>query len=101
MSSGRILLIEDSLAQALRFQLLLERHGYTVEVVGDGRLGWQRAYAAPPDLVLLDIDLPTLDGFQVLARLKRARATAAIPVIMLTNREHILQVERALALGAD
>lgn len=101
MSRGSLLLIEDSPAQALRFRLLLERAGYAVEVVGDGGQGWQRVCAALPRLVLLDIDLPTLDGFQVLARLRRGRATRMVPVIMLTNREHISHVERALALGAD
>jgi DNA-binding response OmpR family regulator len=96
-----ILLIEDSPSQALQFQLILQRAAYTVRVVADGGDGWRAAYADRPRLILLDIDLPTLDGFQILARLKRDRATAAIPIIMLTNREHISNVERAITLGAD
>jgi DNA-binding response OmpR family regulator len=47
------------------------------------------------------VELPTLDGFQVLSRLKRGQATAAIPVIMLTNRDHVSSVERAIELGVD
>jgi DNA-binding response OmpR family regulator len=96
-----ILLIEDSPSQALQFQLLLQRAGYRVRVVGDGAEGWRAACQDLPRLILLDVDLPTLDGFQVLARLKRGRATAMIPIIMLTNREHVSNVEQALDLGAN
>ena len=96
-----ILLVEDSPSQALQFRLVLERAGYRVRVVVDGAEGWRVACADLPKLILLDVDLPTLDGFQILDRLKRDRATAAIPVLMLTNREHISNVERAITLGAD
>lgn len=96
-----ILLIEDSPTQALRFQLILQRAGYSVHVVADGAEGWRVACAELPRLILLDVDLPTMDGFQVLARLKRGRTTAKIPVIMLTNREHVANVFQAIDLGAD
>ena len=96
-----ILLIEDSPSQALRFLLMLRRAGYEVQVANDGAEGWRLACDELPQLILLDVDLPTLDGFQVLLRLKRGRATADIPVLMLTNREHISNVERAIALGAN
>jgi DNA-binding response OmpR family regulator len=95
-----ILLVEDSPTQALQFQLLLTRAGYRISVARNGADGWRQACDVHPRIILLDIDLPQLDGFQVLARLKRGRDTAAIPVIMLTSREHISNVERALALGA-
>src|SRR5437867_823404 len=94
-----ILLIEDSPSQALQFRLVLQRAGSRVRVVVDGAEGWHIACADLPKLILLDIDLPTLDGFQILARLKRDRVTTAIPVLMLTNREHISNVERAISLG--
>jgi DNA-binding response OmpR family regulator len=96
-----ILLIEDSPSQALQLQLILQRAGYRVVVVADGAAGWQAACDQLPQLILLDVELPTLDGFQVLSRLKRGSATAAIPVIMLTNRDHISSVERAIELGVD
>ena len=96
-----ILLIEDSPSQALQLQLLLQRAGYRVSVISDGAAGWHAACVQLPKLILLDVELPTLDGFQVLSRLKRGRATAAIPVIMLTNRDHISTVERAIELGVD
>lgn len=96
-----ILLIEDSTAQAISFRLMLEREGYSVAVVADGAAGWRAACAEHPRLVLLDIDLPSLDGYQVLSRLKRDRRTASIPVVMLTHRDNVSSVERALSLGAD
>jgi DNA-binding response OmpR family regulator len=96
-----ILLIEDSPSQAVRFQLMLERSGYTVAVVGDGAAGWRQACAEHPRAILLDIDLPGLDGFQVLGRLKRDRRTARIPVVMLTHRDNVTSVQRAIDLGAD
>lgn len=96
-----ILLIEDSPSQATRFQLMLERASYSVEVVSDGAAGWRRACAEHPRVILLDIDLPGLDGFQVLGRLKRDRRTAHIPVVMLTHRDHVASVQRAIDLGAD
>ena len=96
-----ILLVEDSPSQAIQFRLVLQRAGYSVRVVVDGAEGWRIACEDLPKLILLDIDLPTLDGFQILGRLKRDRITATIPVLMLTNREHISNVERAISLGVD
>ncbi|MEI7645467.1 MAG: response regulator [Chloroflexales bacterium] len=96
-----ILLIEDSQSQAMRFRLMLEREGYSVDIVADGAAGWRTACADPPRLILLDIDLPSLDGFQVLGRLKRDRSTSEIPVVMLTHRDNVSSVQRAIDLGAD
>jgi len=98
---GFILLVEDSCSQALRLKLLLQRAGYEVRIAGDGADGWRQACEQCPDLILLDINLPKLDGFQVLTRLKFDRATAQIPVIMLTRCDYIGTVERAIALGAS
>jgi twitching motility two-component system response regulator PilH len=96
-----ILLIEDSPTQALRFRLMLERAGYHVVIAVDGATGWRQACAHPPRIILLDIDLPSLDGFQILDRLKRDRRTASIPVVMLTHRDNVASVQRAIDLGAS
>jgi DNA-binding response OmpR family regulator len=96
-----ILLIEDSPSQATQLRLVLERAGYRVAHRADGVAGWQYAWSNQPRLVLLDIDLPAMNGFQVLGRLKRSYATAGIPVIMLTDQVHISNVEYALGLGAS
>ncbi|WP_298816226.1 response regulator [Chloroflexus sp.] len=101
MNCPDILLIEDSPSQALNFRLMLEQAGYRVQIADNGLDGWRAACALRPHLILLDIDLPMLDGFQVLDRLKRDRATRHIPVVMLSHRDQITSVEKALALGAD
>lgn len=97
-----ILLIEDSPSQALQFRLLIQRFtGCPVRVFHDGIEGWKYACSHPPTLVLLDINLPMLDGFQILGRLKRYQDTAKVPVVMLTTSDNIGDVEQAIALGAD
>ncbi|NJP06576.1 MAG: response regulator [Chloroflexaceae bacterium] len=100
-ASPDILLIEDSPTQALQFQLMLQRAGYKVDVIADGSDAWKRAYETPPDLILLDINLPTLNGLQVLLRLKCGKSTRKIPVIMLSRFDDVRTVEQALELGAD
>lgn len=97
-----IMLIEDSPSQALQLRLILQQiSNYQVRVISDGVEGWRQACADHPSLILLDINLPSLDGFQILSRLKRNRNTAHIPVIMLTTSDSVSDVERAIALGAS
>jgi len=96
-----ILLIEDSPSQGLQLQLLLQRAGFKVQIATDGVQGWRQAHASHPRLVLLDVNLPTLDGFQVLTRLKRDRTTSHIPVVILSTSNHVSDVERAISLGID
>jgi DNA-binding response OmpR family regulator len=96
-----ILLIEDSPSQALRTKLILQQAGYNVQVAPDGLQGWRHARLHAPRLVLLDVDLPKLNGFQVLNNLKQNRVTRTIPVVMLTDHDRLNDVEQALELGAD
>lgn len=95
-----VLIIEDSPSQALRLKLLLARAGYAVCVARDGAEGWEQAYRGLPDVILLDINLPCLDGFELLALLKREDRTADIPVVMLSSFDRVRYVERAVELGA-
>jgi|RhiMethySRZTD1v2_1073278.scaffolds.fasta_scaffold16308_7 DNA-binding response OmpR family regulator len=98
----RILLVEDDADIALSLRNKLEREGgYEVEVVGDGATGLARAAEQPPELVVLDVNLPGMDGFEVCRRLRKAPATAAVPVIMLTARIGEDDRVRGLDLGAD
>jgi DNA-binding response OmpR family regulator len=98
----RILLVEDDPDIALSLRTKLEREGgYDVEVVADGPSGLARATEAPPELVVLDVNLPGMDGFEVCRRLRKAPATAAVPVIMLTARIGEDDRVRGLDLGAD
>jgi DNA-binding response OmpR family regulator len=96
-----ILIIEDSSSQALRLRLLLERAGYRVQVASDGISGVQQAQNEAPALILLDVNLPCMNGFDVLAALKHHTATCHISIVMLTSEDSIDDVERAIELGAD
>lgn len=97
----QILVVEDEpdLCEALR--RALETHHYRVSIVGDGEAALRRASASPPDLVLLDIILPGLDGFEVCQRLRADPQLGHIPVIMLTALSEAPAVVRGLDLGAD
>ncbi|NJN65855.1 MAG: response regulator [Chloroflexaceae bacterium] len=96
-----ILLIEDSRSQALRFWLLLSCLGYQVHLADDGKKGWQEACTRIPHLILLDLNLPSMNGFQVLERLKRNHSTADIPVLILSECDCDHEVQRARELGAN
>jgi len=93
-----VLIIEDDPNVSEVLARYLEREGYRVERVSDGALGLERALADPPDLVVLDLMLPSIDGLEVCRRL---RATAPVPVIMLTARGEEADRIAGLELGAD
>ena len=94
-----ILLVEDEPRIAAFVSRGLESAGYTTVVVDDGAEGLERAAAADIDLVLLDVGLPTMDGFEVLRRL-RARGSN-VPVIMLTARSSTRDTVEGLDAGAN
>jgi CheY-like chemotaxis protein len=80
-----ILLIEDSRLLRLAVTRILVKAGYHVISVGDGREGLQRAQDPCPDMILLDMMLPTLEGTSVLRQLKKNASTKAIPVVVLSG----------------
>jgi len=95
---ARVLVIEDDPNVAEVVTRYLEREGYDVETVPDGAEGLHRALANPPDLVVLDLMLPSLNGLEVCRRL---RAAIPVPVIMLTARGEEADRIAGLELGAD
>lgn len=101
MPDREILIVEDEadLAETLRFNL--EREGYRVRCVLEGRLAAAEARRKPPHLVLLDRMLPGVSGDEVIAQLKSDRATSRIPVIMLTAKADEADELVGFALGAD
>jgi DNA-binding response OmpR family regulator len=97
----RVLLIEDeaNIAEALRF--ILARDGWAVTVCGDGAAGLALALAEPPDLVILDLMLPSLSGLELLVALRGAEATRALPVLMLTAKGQERDRHAAEAAGVS
>ncbi|GAB4572172.1 MAG: hypothetical protein Kow0077_10810 [Anaerolineae bacterium] len=96
-----VLLVEDSRTQAAQIKETLESVGLKVRVAYDGPEGLREAMENPPALIVLDVKLPTMDGFQVCRRLKRTPATQDIPVIMLTEKASAQATMSGLHAGAD
>jgi CheY-like chemotaxis protein len=98
---AKILYVEDNEDNVYMLKRRLERRGFTVEIAGDGAAGVAQAKATPPDLILMDLSLPVMDGWEASRQLKAAPETRAIPIIALSA--HVLEGERqkALAAGCD
>lgn len=95
----RLLLIEDEPGLVLTLRDRLTREGYAIETSSDGESGLERAAREPFDLVLLDVMLPRLNGFDVLRELRKRGAE--MPVIMLTAKSQVVDKVVGLKLGAD
>jgi DNA-binding response OmpR family regulator len=94
----KVLLVDDDRGLLDLLRYALERDGYTVVTAGDGEQGLRRWAAAAPDLAVLDVTLPKLDGFEVC---RRIRDHARTPIVLLTARGEEAEVRRGLELGAD
>lgn len=99
-NKAHVLLVEDDVFLSGIYQKKFEMEGYKITTAGDGESGLKEAKKKKPDIILLDILLPKLDGFAVLEKLKADPATKAIPVILLTNLGQKDDVERGLEAGA-
>jgi DNA-binding response OmpR family regulator len=97
-TAPRVLIVDDDANVAEVVARYLVREGYRVETVGDGALALERALADPPDLMVLDLMLPSLGGLEVCRQL---RALVPVPVIMLTARGEEADRIAGLELGAD
>lgn len=95
----KILIIEDEKDMVAGLKFNLEARDYEVIVAYDGETGYQKAIDEKPDLVLLDIMLPKLNGYEVCKRLKKA--LPELPIIMLTAKSQEAEIVTGLELGAD
>ncbi len=98
---AKILLVEDNEMNRDMLSRRLERKGYQVVIAVDGGEGVEMAHSQSPDLILMDMSLPVLDGWEATRRLKAAADTAAIPVIALTARAMASDREKAMQAGCD
>jgi len=95
-----ILFIEDESALQKAFGEILRQEGYQVVSALNGEIGLRLAKSKKPNLILLDLILPKINGFEVLKKLKEEEETKDIPVIVLTNLEGIGDIDKALEMGA-
>jgi|SRR5476649_2458992 two-component system, cell cycle response regulator DivK len=98
---ARILLVEDNEMNRDMLSRRLTRRGYEVLIAVDGEAGVQQAAEAAPDVILMDMSLPKIDGWEATRQVKANPTTTAIPVIALTAHAMAGDREQALAAGCD
>jgi len=99
--SKRILYIEDNPENRMLMRRVLVAEGYLMEEAVDGQSGMEKAAERPPDLILMDINLPEIDGYEVTARLKQLPNMQGVPIIAVTANVMKGDREKTLAAGCD
>jgi len=99
-SNKTVLVVEDKVSLTQMLQFLFLSKGLDVEIAYDGIEAMEKINTLRPDLILLDIMMPKMDGFEVLEKLKESPDTEGIPVIMLTARKNKEDMDRAREFGA-
>jgi DNA-binding response OmpR family regulator len=97
----KILIIEDEAGIRMTLSLMLKVEGFDVIVAENGRAGIEAARAKTPDLILCDVSMPEMNGFEVLEELRRDPAFAAIPFVFLTAHTDSRNRRRGMDLGAN
>ena len=98
---AKILLVEDNEMNRDMLSRRLARKGYDVAIAEDGQLGVEMASSESPDLILMDMSLPVIDGWEATRRIKGAADTGAIPIIALTAHAMASDREKAMEAGCE
>jgi DNA-binding response OmpR family regulator len=98
---AKVLVVDDEPNILISLEFLMQQAGFDVITAEDGEQALAHVQQAPPDLILLDISLPGISGFDVLEQLRQQTTTAALPIIMLTAHGREVEREKGMALGAD
>jgi two-component system cell cycle response regulator DivK len=97
----KILVVEDNELNRDMLSRRLAKRGYDVEVAGDGAQGIEMAHSIAPDLIVMDVGLPVIDGLEATRRLKAEASTSSIPIVALTANAMPGDQEKALAAGCE
>jgi two-component system alkaline phosphatase synthesis response regulator PhoP len=97
----RILVVDDEPNIALSLEFLLQKAGYEVAIAHNGSEALERATTFRPQLIVLDVMLPVIDGFEVCRQLRADRLHPELRILLLTARGRAAEIERGLELGAD
>jgi len=100
-NSKKILVVDDEELTTQLAKTFLEKHGFNVIIAFDGEEGLRMAKAENPDLILLDVMLPFMDGFEVCKKLKESDNFKNTPILMFTAKGLISDIEKGQAVGAD
>jgi two-component system cell cycle response regulator DivK len=98
---AKILLVEDNEMNRDMLSRRLKRNGYEVSIAIDGQQGVDMALAEQPDIILMDMSLPVIDGWEATRRIKASDATREVPVIALTAHAMAGDREKAMEVGCD
>jgi DNA-binding response OmpR family regulator len=101
MDRKKILLVDDSSTVLLMERMILSKSEYDVVTARDGQEGVEKALSERPDLILMDVVMPRMDGFEACKKLREQDGTKAIPVIMVTTRGELSSVESGYASGCN
>lgn len=101
MNAKTILIADDEPSIVISLEYLLEQAGYRVLMASDGQQALETAQAEHPDLVLLDVMMPRMNGFDVCSRLRADPAMNATRIVMLTAKGRDVEIHQGLSLGAD
>jgi DNA-binding response OmpR family regulator len=99
MERKKILLVDDSSTVLLMEKMILSKSPYDLVTACDGQDGYDKAMVEKPDLILLDVVMPKMDGFEVCRRLRERQEMRGVPVIMVTTRGELLSVETGYQSG--
>lgn len=101
MSPKKILLVDDSSTILMMERMILTKYGYELLTAGDGQEAVEKAERDRPDLILMDLVMPRMNGLDAVRTLHENMETSAIPVIMVTTRSEVSNVETAFQNGAS
>ena len=99
MERKKILLVDDSSTVLLMEKMILSKSPYELVTASDGQAGFDKAVSEKPDLILLDVVMPRMDGFEVCRRLRERDEMRGVPVIMVTTRGELNAVETGYQVG--
>ncbi len=100
-SPARVLIVDDEPNILLSLQFLMKKAGYDVRTAKDGEQALAEVAREKPDIILLDVMMPKLDGFSVCQRIKSDPALSSVRIVMLTARGRDVEREKGISLGAD
>ncbi|HEU4521562.1 MAG TPA: response regulator [Thermoanaerobaculia bacterium] len=101
MTAKKILLVDDSSTILTLERMILSKYGYELFTARDGQEAVRKAHSEQPDLILMDVVMPTMNGLEAVRSLHESEETRAIPVIMVTTRGEAANVESAFTFGCS
>src|ERR671914_1136903 len=101
MASTKVLVVDDDLNIQRVLVFTLKQEGYEVHVASDGKAGVEMAASIDPDLILMDVAVPVMDGYAATQKIRASQSGARVPIIMLTSEADVEQRVKGLRAGAD